>query len=115
MKNQRGTSLVSVIVSFAVMMIVLLLLQVSITAGGRYAARAKEVWRQAAEAENKYVNDELDTGVKKPSNYQIDLVMIPESGGEGEPWGMMEKRETIPEPDDPDGFKIYYFKHPSTP
>lgn len=110
MKNQKGTSLVSVIVSFAVMMIVLLLLQVSITASGRYTAEADELWKRAASAENKYVNDipSSEGGeVEKAGN--IDIVM--ESGAAGadrEVWGNIEKWQTTS--DDPDGFKIYYFK-----
>lgn len=107
MKNQRGTSLVSVIVSFAVMMIVLLLLQISITASGRYAARADERWKQAVEAENKYINDDAD--VKRSTEYMISLVMKSKTGV-SEEWGYMEKWETIPDAGDPDGFKIYYVK-----
>lgn len=111
MKNQRGTSLVSVIVSFAVMMIVLLLLQVSITASGRYTARADELWRQASTAENKYVNDipSSEGGeVEKAGN--IDIVMESGTGGgaDREVWGTVEKWQTTS--DDPDGFKIYYLK-----
>lgn len=113
MKDQKGTSLVSVIVSFAVMMIVLLLLQVSITASGRYADRADELWKEAAEAENKYINDIPSNveggGVEKPSDSMI-LQMIPAKGGSKEAWGRMEKWQTIPDPDDPDGFTIYYLK-----
>lgn len=110
MKDQRGTSLVSVIVSFAVMMIVLLLLQVSITASGRYAARADELWKQAAEAENKYVNDipSFEAGGGVEEVIDISLVMIPEAGGAHEEWGTMEKWQTTS--DGPDGFKIYYLK-----
>lgn len=103
MKDQRGTSLVSVIVSFAVLMIVLLLLQVSITASGRYAARADELWKEAVSAENKYVND----GGKRATSFMIGLNMIPAAGGSKEAWGEMEKWQTS---DDPDEFKIYYLK-----
>lgn len=115
MKDQRGTSLVSVIVSFAVMMIVLLLLQVSITASGRYAARADELWKEAAEAENKYVNDPDPTKVEKAAFNMSALEMIPETGGEAnkESWGHMEKWQT--KSDDTNGFKIYYLKEGTTP
>ena len=98
MKNQKGTSLVSVIVSFAVLMIVLLLLQISITASGRYTARADDVWQKAAEAENHYVNDEGS----KVTN--VALVMKLDKGGT-EPWGNMEIWKT-----DDGKASIYYVK-----
>lgn len=118
MRDQKGTSLVSVIVSFAVMMIVLLLLQVAITASGRYTARADEFWKQAVEAENKYVNDipsSVGGGVDRSEDYMISLIMIPEKSGEAneEGWGSMEKWQTTS--DDPNGFKIYYLKEGITP
>lgn len=109
MKDQRGTSLVSVIVSFAVMMIVLLLLQVSITASGRYAARADELWKQAAEAENRYVNDLNGATVEQAPDHMIGLVMVSETGEE-EGWGHMDKWQTKTDAGDPDGFRIYYIK-----
>lgn len=99
MRNQKGTSLVSVIVSFAVLMVVLLLLQISITASGRYAARADEVWQKAVDAENKYVNGD---GSKKAD---MGLTMKSDKGNT-EFWGSMEIWKT----DDGEA-DIYYIKN----
>lgn len=90
MKNQKGTSLVSVIVSFAVLMIVMLLLQVSITASGRYAARAEEIWEAAAEAENRYINSDDPANLDKQNNGAnwAQMVALTMEGREGEEiWG----------------------------
>lgn len=110
MKDQKGTSLVSVIVSFAVMMIVLLLLQVSIMASGRYAARADSVWKRAAEADRKYVDDDPDAEPKEvEKRSEVGLAMATEAGST-EFWGRMEKWRTTAK--DPEDFQIYYVKHP---
>lgn len=90
MKNQKGTSLVSVIVSFAVLMIVMLLLQVSITASGRYAARAEELWSEAAAAERRYINSDDPANLDKQANGNDWVQMTPlmMEGKEGvETWG----------------------------
>lgn len=84
MKDQKGTSLVSVIVSFAVLMIVVLLLQVSISASGRYAARANEVWDQVTKAENHYTNEETGASF---DNIEIKMQT-------GEVWGTLNIRAT---------------------
>lgn len=97
MKNQRGSSLVSVVVSFAVLMIVLLLLQVSITASGRYAARAEEIWKQAVQAENNYVNGVKQTYTDKGHFAQVGLVMVSDSGEES--WGNIFIDVTKKDPD----------------
>lgn len=104
MKNQKGTSLVSVIVSFAVLMIVLLLLQVSITASGRYAARAREVWEEAVTAENRYVNGNIDDGSKMDVSLEMQSV-----GGEiTEAWGRMEMVQTATDAEQE--LKLYYVR-----
>lgn len=87
MKDQRGTSLVSVIVSFAVLMIVVLLLQVSISASGRYAARANEVWKQVTTAENYYTNGEA---VELPAV----TIKMQTGAGTSEEWGTLKIMET---------------------
>lgn len=102
MKDQKGTSLVSVIVSFMVLMIVLLLLQVSITASGRYAARADEIWKQAAEAERHYINDKYGSG-----EINLSLKMKPGTGDE-ERWGNIYIRVT--DADAGDTVRIYYIE-----
>lgn len=107
MKNQKGTSLVSVIVSFAVLMIVLLLLQVSITASGRYAARAKDIWEEVVTAENRYVNG--DCSIAPTDIIKVGLVMefVGESG-KTEQWGRMEMVQTRTDADQSQ--KLYYVK-----
>lgn len=88
MKNQKGTSLVSVIVSFAVLMIVVLLLQVSISASGRYTVKADEIWKQVTEAENKYTNgDTADPGVV------INHLMM-KNGSVSVDWGEIAVKKT---------------------
>ncbi|MBD5551834.1 MAG: hypothetical protein HDQ96_11785 [Lachnospiraceae bacterium] len=102
MKNQKGTSLVSVIVSFAVLMVVMLLLQVSITASGRYAAEADKVWKQVTAAENHYTNGE-GTSLSGGTGVSIEMQL----GGTTEDWGTL----TIKETDTSDTeYKMYYVK-----
>lgn len=108
MKDQKGSSLVSVIVSFAVLMIVLLLLQVSITASGRYAARADEIWEQAVQAENNYVN-----GIREEYSGQgyfrtVTLKMQSEDGEEN--WGTIYIDKTKKDPDGQE-LQFYYATH----
>ena len=100
MKNQKGTSLVSVIVSFAVLMVVMLLLQVSITASGRYAAEADKVWKRAAEAENQYTNGG-GTSLSGGTGVSIKMRL-----GEREPedWGTITIKETNTDTE----YKMYY-------
>lgn len=99
MKDQKGTSLVSVIVSFAMLMVVMLLLQVSISASGRYAAEADKVWKQAVTAENHYTNGEANPLSDKTAQVKM------ESGGVWEDWGTF----TIKETDTSDTeYKMYY-------
>ena len=101
MKDQRGTSLVSVIGSFAVLMIVLLLLQVSITASGRYAAHADEVWMEAVQAENDYVNNNYDDSYMGSGGWDLSLKTT-----SGERWGSMKIRRTAKGSED--SLQIYY-------
>lgn len=104
MKDQKGSSLVSVIVSFAVLMIVLLLLQVSITASGRYAARANEIWKQAVQAENNYVNGVREEYPDRAHYRQVGLTMVSDSGEES--WGNIYIDVTKK---DPDGQTLQYY------
>lgn len=104
MKDQKGSSLVSVIVSFAVLMIVLLLLQVSITASGRYAARADEIWEQAVQAENNYVN-----GIREESHFRMVVLKMQSEDGE-ENWGTIYIDKTKKDPDGQE-LQFYYATH----
>lgn len=99
MKDQKGTSLVSVIVSFAMLMIVMLLLQVSISASGRYAAEADKVWGQAVTAENQYTNGEGNLVAP-------DVEFKMKSAEGGEEWGKftLTIKETNTE------YNMYYVK-----
>lgn len=97
MKDQKGTSLVSVIVSFAMLMIVMLLLQVSLSASGRYAAEADKAWGQAVTAENQYTNGEGNL-VAPDVEFKIKM----KSAEEWEEWGTLTIKETNTE------YNMYY-------
>lgn len=88
MKDQKGTSLVSVIVSFAMLMVVMLLLQVSLSASRRYAAEADKVWKQVTTAENHYTNGEANPHSDKTAQIKM------ENGGVWEDWGTLTIKET---------------------
>lgn len=105
MKDQKGTSLVSVIVSFAVLMIVLLLLQVSITASGRYGAEAEKVRREAAKAENRYINSDDPANVE--SGPVASVVLQMQNGEKKERWGYMVIRGTKKESSE-ESIQIYF-------